>query len=132
MSASTGPAFSANVGLDWADAKHDFCLQPGDAGEREFGRFSRQPDQIDAWVHCLKERFGGTIAVALELTKGPIVYAFQKYDFIVLFPANPGMRAKHRETFHPSHAKDDPTDAEFALELMWTHPSFHPSPRHGL
>ena len=66
----------------------------------------------------LKERFGGTIAVALELTKGPIVYALQKHDFIVLFPVNPSMLAKYREAFKPSHAKDDPTDAELALDLM--------------
>lgn len=122
MSTPTGPAFSAHIGLDWADAKHDFCLQPGDAGEREFGRFAHKPDQIDAWARGLKERFGGTIAVALELTKGPIVYALQKYDFIVLFPVNPSMLAKYREAFKPSHAKDDPTDAEFALDLMLRYP----------
>lgn len=48
MSTQTSPAFSAHVGLDWTDAKHDFCLQPGDAGEREFGRFVHKPSQIDA------------------------------------------------------------------------------------
>ena len=122
MNTPTGSAFSAHIGLDWADAKHDFCLQPGDAGEREFGRFVHQPDQIDAWARGLKERFGGTIAVALELTKGPIVYALQKYDFIVLFPVNPSMLAKYREAFKPSHAKDDPTDAELALDLMLRYP----------
>ena len=122
MSTPTGTTFSAHVGLDWADAKHDFCLQPDDAGEREFGRFVHKPDQIDAWARGLKERFGGTIAVALELTKGPIVYALQKYDFIVLFPVNPSMLAKYREAFHPSHAKDDPTDAELALDLMLRYP----------
>ena len=49
MNTPTGPAFSVHIGLDWADAKQDFCLQPGDAGEREFGRFAHNPDQIDAW-----------------------------------------------------------------------------------
>ena len=96
MGTSTGPAFSAHIGLDWAEAKHDSCLQPGDAREREFDRFAHKPDQIDAWARGLKERFGSTIALALELTKGPIVYALQKYDFIVLFPVNPSVLAKYR------------------------------------
>ena len=57
----------------------------------------------------------------LELAKGPLVYALQKYDFFVLFPVNPATLAKYREAFKPSRAKDDPTDAELALELLLRH-----------
>jgi transposase len=57
----------------------------------------------------------------LELSKGPIVYALQKYDFFVLFPVNPSTLAKYREAFKPSRAKDDPTDAELALDLLLCH-----------
>jgi transposase len=39
----------------------------------------------------------------------------------VLFPVNPAMLAKYREAFVPSRAKDDPTDAEIALELLVRH-----------
>ena len=59
--------------------------------------------------------------MALELSKGPIVYALQKYDFFVLFPVNPSTLAKYRQAFKPSRAKDDPTDAEYALELLLHH-----------
>jgi transposase len=52
----------------------------------------------------------------------PIVYALQKYDFLVLFPINPSTLAKYREAFTPSRAKDDPTDAELALDLLLCHP----------
>lgn len=93
MNTQACPIFTAQVGLDWADAKHDFCLQPGGGGSREFGRFLHQPDQIDAWAQGLNARFGGTIAVAMELTQGPIVFALQKYDFIVLFPVDPSLLA---------------------------------------
>jgi hypothetical protein len=31
------------------------------------------------------------------------------------------MIAKYREAFVPSHAKDDPTDAQIALELLLRH-----------
>lgn len=122
MSTPACAKFAAQIGLDWADTKHDFCLQPGNGGPREFGRFAHQPEQIDAWVQGLKARFGGPIAIALELARGPIVYALQKYDFIVLFPIDPSLLAKYRVAFKPSRAKDDPTDAEFALELMLRYP----------
>jgi len=63
----------------------------------------------------LHQRFNGPIAVAIELSKGPIVSALQKYDFIVIYPINPYTLAKYRVTFTPSRAKDDPTDAELAV-----------------
>ena len=113
--------FTAFVGLDWADKKHDICLQAAGCEDREFDRFVHRVTAIEQWALSLHERFGGHIAVALELSKGPIVYALQKYDFLVLFPINPSMLAKYREAFKPSRAKDDPTDAELALDLLVRH-----------
>jgi len=114
--------FSAYVGIDWADTKHDICLQVAGNDRREFDCIPHQVARIDEWAKSLHKRFGGTIAIALELAKGPIVYALQKYDFIVLFPINPSTLAKYREAFKPSRAKDDPTDAELALDLLMRHP----------
>lgn len=113
--------FTAFVGLDWADSKHDVCVQAAACEVREFDRFPHQVAAIDEWAHSIHQRFGGKIAVALELSKGPIVYALQKYDFFVLFPINPSMLAKYRQAFKPSRAKDDPTDAELALDLLLRH-----------
>ena len=56
------------------------------------------------------------------MSKGPIVYALQKYDFFVIFPVNSSTLAKYREAFSPSRAKDDPTDAELVLDLILCHP----------
>ena len=81
--------FTAFIGIDWADTKHDICVQPADTQAREFQRISHRPKDIEQWAHSMYQRFGGTIAVALELSKGPIVYALQKYAFFVLFPINP-------------------------------------------
>ncbi len=113
--------FTAFVGLDWADAKHDVCVQAAGCEEREFDRFAHHPEHIEQWAHSLHQRFGGRIAVALELAKGPIVYALQKYHFLVLYPINPTTLAKYRQAFKPSRAKDDPTDAELALDLLLHH-----------
>ena len=113
--------YTAFVGLDWADAKHDICLQAAGRDRREFDCFAHRTERIEEWALALQQRFGGRIAVALELSKGPIVYALQKYDFFVLFPINPSMLAKYRQAFKPSRAKDDPTDAELALDLLLRH-----------
>ncbi len=113
--------FSAYVGIDWADSKHDVCVQAAGGEKREFDRFAHQVEAIEHWAQQLHQRFGGRIAVALELTKGPIVSALQKYDFFVLYPINPSTLAKYREAFKPSGAKDDPTDAELAVDLLLRH-----------
>ena len=113
--------FTAYVGIDWADTKHDICIQPAGRHDRTFERIAHQPAHIEQWAHSMYERFGGPIAVVLELSKGPIVSALQKYDFFVLFPVNPSMLAKYREAFKPSRAKDDPTDAELAVDLVLRH-----------
>lgn len=122
MNHLTGGQYTAFIGLDWADAKHDVCLQAADSEQREFDCLPHQVDRIEQWALSIRKRFGGPIAIALELSKGPIVYALQKYDFFVLFPVNPSTLAKYREAFTPSRAKDDPTDAELALDLLLRHP----------
>jgi transposase len=112
-------AFAAFVGIDWSDTKHDICLQAGNSEEREWAVVPHRPAAIDAWASALRQRFQGRpVAVCLELAKGPLVYALQKYDFLVLFPVHPATLAKYREAFVPSHAKADPTDAQLALELL--------------
>src|SRR5215468_4298520 len=114
--------FAAFVGLDWADAKHDVCIQAAGTTRREFGGIEHSPEAIDAWAQTLRTRFNGQpIAVCLELKQGPIVAALRAYDFLVLFPVNPFTLAKYREAFTPSHAKDDPTDAELQVELLLKH-----------
>jgi transposase len=114
--------FAAFIGIDWADAKHDLCLQAAGSEKREFSVLEHQPDTIDEWVSTLRARFNGQpIAICLALNKGPLVSALRKYDFLVLFPVNPLTLARYREAFALSRAKDDPTDAELQLELLLKH-----------
>lgn len=114
--------YVAVVGIDWANAKHDVCIQGADSEQREFAIIPHKVERIDEWAQSLHQRFGSPIAVAVELTKGPIVYALQKYDFFDIYPINPATLAKYREAFTPSRAKDDPTDAELAVDLILRHP----------
>ena len=123
MKSSAAQSFAARIGVDWADAKHDVCLLPENAVAIESTLLIHTPEAIEEWVRALRQRFGSRpIAIALELDKGPLVYALQKYDGFVLFPVNPDMLANYRKAFTPSGAKDDPTDAELALDLLCRHP----------
>ena len=122
MTQTSHNTFAAFVGIDWADAKHDGCLQTAGSAKRECFQLEHTPEAIDAWVTALRTRFNGPpVAICLELTKGPLVSALRKYDFLVLFPINPLTLARYREAFTPSRAKDDPTDAALQLELLLTH-----------
>ncbi len=122
MKPQSTPSFAAFVGIGGADRKHDFCLQAAGSDQRVFGTMDHSPEDIAKRAYSLRDRFGGTIAIRLELAKGPLVYALQRFEFLVLFPVHPSTLAKYREAFVPSHAKDDPADAEMALDIMLRHP----------
>jgi transposase len=122
MTQSATDTFAAFVGIDWAEAKHDVCLQAAGSATREGFQLEHTPEAIDAWVTTLRTRFHGQpVAVCLELNKGPLVFALRKDDFLLLFPLNPLTLARYREAVTPSRAKDDPTDAELQLERLLTH-----------
>src|ERR1700675_637180 len=122
MTPLSNQQFKAFVGIDWADTKHDICLQQAGDDRREFDCIPHQVTRIDEWAKALHQRFGGPIAIALELARGPIVSVLQKHAFFTLFWITPSTLAKSREAFKPSRAKDDPTDAELALDLLLRHP----------
>jgi hypothetical protein len=114
----TESEFAAFIGIDWADRKHDICLLEAGSTRREATVLPHRPEAITQWAEELYKRFHGRpIAVCLEIAKGPLVYALQRYAFLVLFLVNPTSLAKYRETFCFSGAKDDPSDAQLALEI---------------
>ena len=112
-------AFAAFVGIDWADAKHDGCLQVAGSAKREYCQREHTPEAIDAWGTTLRMRcHGQPVALCLALNKGPLGSALRTYDFLVLCPIHPLTLARYREAFTPSRAKDDPTDAALQLALL--------------
>ena len=122
MTQTSPDTFAAFLGIDWADATHDICLQAAGSAKRECCQLEHTPEAIDAWVSTLRIRFSGRlVAICLERTKGPLVSALCTDDFLVLFPINPLTLARYREAFTPSRAKDDPTDAALQLALLLTH-----------
>jgi transposase len=114
--------FAAYVGIDWADTKHDVCLQTAGHQATKSSTLEHTPEAIAAWADSMRRRYRGQpVAICVELDKGPLVYALREYDFFVLFPVNPLTLARFREAFATSGAKDDPSDARLQLELLLKH-----------
>jgi len=114
---------AAWVGIDWADQKHAVCLEARGARRNEFREVEQSPEALAAWVAGLRERFGGkAIAVCLEQSRGALIYALMKYDFLALYPINPKQLARYREALHPSGAKDDPSDAQLLMQFVRDYP----------
>jgi transposase len=114
--------FAAFIAIDWSDAKHDIWLLDASTSQKEHFVLTHTPEAIEAWATALRTRFAGQkIAVCLEQSRGPLIYALLKYDFLVLSPINPATLAKYRQAFSPSRAKDDPQDADSLLELLLHH-----------
>ena len=114
--------FSVFIGLDWANRKHDVCVQKKGDTSRDFKVIEHSPEAIEQWIQTLYGQCKGQIAIAIELDKGPIIYALQKYHFVTIFPIHAATLAKYRQTFTTSGAKNDPTDAEIALDMMLKFP----------
>lgn len=112
--------FSALIGIDWADQKHDVCeLTVDDDKPAHLSTITSRPEAIHEWAMGLRARHDNKpVAVACELKKGPLIYALLKYEFITIFPLHPATVAKMRKAFHPSGAKSDPADAQLQAELL--------------
>ena len=116
------PQFAAFVGIDWADQKHVWCLQALGSTKRESGELEHTPEAVEAWVGQLCQRFSDRpIAVAVEQSRGALVFMLAKYEPLHLFPVPSTMSASMRKALYPSGSKDDPRDADVLLDLLLQH-----------
>lgn len=116
------PEVVAWAGLDWADQSHEIRLQAVDSPRIESFTVEQKPEALHGWMAQLRTRFPqGRIALALEQSRGAVIYALMNYDFLLLYPVPPKGLARYREAFATSGAKSDPTDAGLLLELVRTH-----------
>lgn len=124
LSSDSEPVFAAFVALDWGDKKHFWALQCAESKQRERGEIEHTPEAIDVWAGELSARFGGRpIAVALEQSRGALVFMLSKYAHLHLYPIHPTSAGKLRAALFPSGVKDDPLDADVLLEMLVQHRS---------
>jgi transposase len=115
-------AFAALVSIDWADQKHAVCLYNPNTGRREQTIVPHTPTALQEWAQGLRQRFAGQpIAVCLEQSRGPLIYFLLQYEFFVLYPINPATLARYRQAFSTAGGKDDPSDADYLLDLLQHH-----------
>lgn len=113
--------FAALVAIDWADQKHAWALQAG-ISKVETGAIDHTPEAIEVGAAELRMRFGGqAVAVALEQSRGPLVFMLTQYEHLVIFPVHPTVLVNYRKSFRPSGAKDDPSDARLLLDILTLH-----------
>ena len=116
------PRFGAFVAIDWGDKKHAWSLQPADSDRRERGEIGHSPEAVAAWAAMLSARFPKQpVALAIEQSRGPLVFMLSKYEQLHIYPIHPRAAAQFRAALVPSGAKDDPSDAELLLDLLVHH-----------
>ena len=119
---STRNRFAGLIGIDWSEKEQVISLQDTRTGAVELQRLEHTPEAIADWARKLRERFGGEpIAVAIEQTRGALIYALMQYEFLVLYCINPKALSSYRESFRLSGAKDDPTDADLLRDYVHQH-----------
>ena len=70
------PNFAAYVGIDWGDKKHAWALQAEGSSNIEEGQVLHTPEAIQEWAAGLQRCFPtGCVAIALEQSRGPLVFA---------------------------------------------------------
>jgi transposase len=115
--------FAAWIGIDWADKKHAFTLQACGESKSERGELEQTPEAIEQFACELARRFPDQLlAVALEQSRGALLFLLSKYAHLVLFPIHPNTLDHYRKSFYPSGAKSDATDADLILDLLRRHP----------
>ena len=106
-------SFRVAVGVDWADEKHAVFLIDQKHNTKELCDLDQTPEAITHWANSLRERFPQTqIAISVEQSRGALIYALMKFDFLTLVPVNPKQLAKFREALGSSEAKDDPEEQD--------------------
>ena len=124
MQQSAPEEFGAYIGIDWADQTHFVSLQDANSQEVKRYKLEQRPEVLLQGVNGLQQQFPGQrVAVALEQTRGALIYALMSYEFFVLFPVKPKALARYREAFNVGGAKDDPSDSDLLLELVTLHRS---------
>ena len=96
------PEFAAFIGIDWADQKHIWCLQAAGSARRETGELEHTPEAVESWVAHLYQRFAQRpMAVAVEQSRGALVFLLSKYEPLHLFPVPSQMASSMRQALDP-------------------------------
>lgn len=110
------------LGIDWADRKHRWAMRIEGETRIQQGELEHTPEAVEQFVSGLAIRYPGQrVAVALEQSRGALIFMLGKYDHLVLYPIHPNTLDHYRKSVYPSGAKSDPRDAHLILDLLSKH-----------
>ena len=114
---------SVVVGIDWADREHVAWVVDRRSGKATLERIEHE--RLHDYLAGLQGRAGGgRVAIGIEQSRGPVVWAMMAYEGIDIYPINPVMLRRMADAQRVSRAKDDPTDAQVAYEILEKHPNW--------
>jgi transposase len=123
MTEGTVMEFVAWIGIDWADKKHRWAMRIHGEARVQQGDLESTPEAVEQFFLGLAARFPDRrVAVALEQSRGALLFMLGKYEHLVLYPIHPNTLDHYRKGFYPSGAKSDPGDAALILDLLLKHP----------
>ena len=114
------------VGIDWAEAHHDVCVEDAEGHVLVKGRV---PDGIES-VEAIHEMVGAhaqepsEVVIGIELDRGLLVAALVGAGYEV-HAVNPLAVSRYRDRLAPAGAKSDPGDARVLAEAMRTDRHLH-------
>src|SRR4030095_207884 len=110
--------WAALIGFDWGAGRHAVAIRANNQSVEKL-HLTHAAETLHGWLDELEQRFGGRpVAIAIEASRGPCVYAMMERPWIHLFPIHPATSHHQRRSFRPSGAKDDLPDAELLLSLL--------------
>lgn len=108
--------------IDWASRKHQLCLIDAGGkirGERTFEHSGSGLAELCDWLLAKSGAEPSAIAVALEVTFGPLVETLLERGFAV-FHLNPKQLDRFRDRIALAGAKDDRRDARVGAHALLT------------
>ena len=110
------------AGIDWGSSFHQICLTDHDGsvvGEKAFPHGGGGLFEMAEWMLGVCGSSARNIAVAIEVTRGPVVESLLERGFEVN-SINPRQLDRFRDRFSPSGAKDDRRDARVLASALRT------------
>ena len=114
--------FQGYAFIDWASKKHQLCLFDAGGkirGERSFEHSGAGLAELCQWLRDKSGAAPAGIAVALEVSGGPLVETLLEQGFAV-FHLNPKQLDRFRDRYSPAGAKDDRRDARVGAHALLT------------
>lgn len=109
------------VGIDWAEAHHDVCIQDPEGQVLARFRIDHTLDGVAGLHARLAEHADepDQVAIGLEIDRGLLVQALKAADY-QLFAVNPMSVDRYRDRHAPAGAKSDAQDAKVLADMVRT------------